>query len=177
MPDGSATFDPAAAVAAMPAIPTWEAPTLHVGADETPWVTLAEGIEAKMVQVDLNQGLWVNFNRFHPGARVPPHYHSGQVMAVTMAGEWWYEEAPEAVNRPGSYLFEPAMCTHTIRVPEPGQQDGPTVVWFAIWGCNVQLDEAGGLDRVIDARGMLAYYRMLAHAQGADASKLIVVGE
>lgn len=161
--------------ATLPKIPSWDADTLHVGADELEFVTIAEGVEVKVVHVDLNQGIWIVFNRFHPGARVPAHYHSGQVYAVTIEGEWFYKESPEAVNRPGSYLFEPAGCTHTIEIPR--DQEGATVVWFAVHGVNVQLQDDGELDMVVDARTMLNGYRMLAGMSGGSADKTIVMGE
>ena len=168
---------PAAAdvAAALPKIPSWDADTLHVGADELDYMTIAEGVEVKVVHVDLNQGIWIVFNRFWPGAKVPAHYHSGQVYAVTLQGRWHYKESPEAVNEPGSYLFEPAGCTHTIEISE--DQEGPTVVWFAVHGVNVQLQDDGELDMVVDARTMLNGYRMLLGAEGKSADTTIVVGE
>ena len=96
-------------------------------------------------------------------------------MGVTLQGSWWYAEDPEAVNRPGSYLFEPAQCTHTLLIPE--QADEPTIVWFALWGCNIQLKDDDSLDMVVDARGMLMYYRMLAQMQGKSLDKVFVTGE
>ncbi|MCB1844337.1 MAG: 2,4'-dihydroxyacetophenone dioxygenase family protein [Halioglobus sp.] len=161
--------------AAMPKIPSWDTDTLHIGADDQDYVTIADGVEVKVAHVDLNQGLWIVFNRFWPGAKVPAHYHSGQVYAVTLQGRWSYKESPEAVNEPGSYLFEPAGCTHTIEIPS--DQEGPTVVWFAVHGVNVQLQDDGELDMVVDARTMLYGYRMLLGEQGKGADKTIVVGE
>ncbi|KAA1192502.1 cupin [Pseudohalioglobus sediminis] len=165
----------AVAAVTLPKIPSWDTDTLHVGADELDYVTIAEGVEVKVVHVDLNQGIWIVFNRFHPGAKVPAHYHSGQVYAVTLEGRWSYKESPEAVNEPGSYLFEPAGCTHTIEIPQ--DQEGPTVVWFAVHGVNVQLQDDGELDMVVDARTMLEGYRMLLGAMGKPAPKTLVFGE
>ncbi len=156
-------------------IPSWDTDTLHVGAEELDYVTILEGVDVKVVHADLNQGIWIVFNRFWPGAKVPAHYHSGQVYAVTLEGQWFYKESPEAVNGPGSYLFEPAGCTHTIQVPP--DQEGPTVVWFAVHGVNVQLHDSGELDMVVDARVMLNGYRALLGLEGKAAEKTIVVGE
>ena len=161
--------------AALPKIPDWHAETLHIAEDDLDFVTIAEGVEVKVVQVDVKQGLWVVFNRFQPGAKISPHYHSGQVFAVTLQGRWFYKESPEAVNAPGSYLFEPAGSRHTLMIPE--DQDGPTIVWFAIYGCNVQLDEQGELDMIVDAQTMLNGYRMLCDMQGSSSAKTIVIGE
>ncbi len=87
---------------------------IHRGEDELPWVDLGDGIELKVLQVDLSQGLWVIRNRFAPGAAVQIHKHTGQVFAFTQSGSWKYAES-EYVNTAGSYLFEPssppAACT------------------------------------------------------------------
>ena len=170
-----AAFDPAQIAAALPKIPKWDTDTLHVAQEDLEFVPIAEGVEVKVVHVDLKQGLWVVFNRFHAGAQIPPHYHTGQVFGVTLQGKWYYKESPDEVNSPGSYIFEPAGSTHTLIVPE--DQEEPTIVWFAIYGCNVNLDENGELDLMVDAATMLNGYRMITGAMGFNADKTIVVGE
>ena len=70
-----------------------------------------------MLHVDLNQGLWISKTRLPPGFQVATHFHTGLVFAVTLKGSWHYLESPEAVNRPGSYLFEPAGSRHTLVTP------------------------------------------------------------
>ena len=106
---------------------------LHLGEDDTPWV-YAGDLGIKLLHVDLNQGLWILRNRFPAGYRVQRHYHTGPVYALTLAGSWGYEEYPEYLNRPGSYLYEPAHSVHTLVVPE--DNDGETDVWFAIHGAD-----------------------------------------
>ena len=170
-----APLDAAQIAATLPKIPTWDVDTLHVAEDDLAFVPIAEGVEVKVVHVDLKQGVWIVFNRFHPGAKIPAHYHSGQVYAVTLQGEWFYKESPEAVNKPGSYLFEPAASKHTLMVPK--DQDGTTVVWFAVYGVNVQLDEDGELDMIVDAGTMMNGYRMLTQMMGLSSDKMIVFGE
>ena len=66
-----------------------------------------------------------------------------------MAGSWGYEEYPEYLNRPGSYLYEPAHSVHTLVVPD--DNDGETDVWFAIHGANVNVDDDGQVTGVTDA--------------------------
>ena len=168
-------LDAAQLAAALPKIPKWDTDTLHVAHDDLEFVPIAEGVEVKVVHVDLKQGLWIVFNRFHPGSNIPPHYHTGQVYGVTLQGRWYYKESPDEINAPGSYIFEPAGSTHTLVVPE--DQEGPTIVWFAIYGCNVNLDDEGGLDLMVDAATMLNGYRMLTEAMGLSAEKTIVIGE
>ena len=136
---------------------------LHRGEDELPFVTVDEGVELQLLQVDIPNGLWVIRNRFAPGSRVQTHKHTGQVFAFTRSGAWKYEEYPE-VNTAGSYLFEPAGSIHTLVVPDTNTE--VTDVWFAIYGANLNLDADGNVDLVIDAQLVLDFYRALCAEQG-----------
>ena len=136
---------------------------LHRGEDELPFVTIDEGIELQLLQVDIPNGLWVIRNRFAPGSRVQTHKHTGQVFAFTQSGSWKYDEYPE-VNTAGSYLFEPAGSIHTLVVPETNTE--VTDVWFAIYGANLNLDADGNVELVIDASMVLDFYRALCAEQG-----------
>ena len=149
--------------------------TLHVGADDLPWAEAGDGSAIQLLHVDLNQGLWISKTRLPPGYRVPTHYHTGLVFAVTLKGAWYYEESPHAVNRTGSYLFEPAGSRHTLVTP-PDMQ-GDMITWFAIYGANLNLDANGAVVSVTDARAALELYRGYCTALDLDISKLIVVGE
>jgi 2,4'-dihydroxyacetophenone dioxygenase len=163
-------------VMARPIVPTDGAlPTLHVGDNELPWAEAGDGSAIQLLHVDLNGGLWISKTRLPPGYRVPTHYHTGLVYAVTLKGSWWYEESPEAVNSPGSYLFEPAASRHTLVTPK--DQVGDTITWFAIYGANVNLDDKGQITSIMDARTALYLYRGYCEALGLDSSKLIVHGE
>jgi hypothetical protein len=136
---------------------------LHRGEDELPFVTIDEGIELQLLQVDIPNGLWVIRNRFQPGSKVQKHKHTGQVFAFTQSGSWKYAEYPEA-NTAGSYLFEPAGSEHTLIVPDTNTE--VTDVWFAIYGANLNLDADGNVDLVIDAKMVLDFYVALCGAQG-----------
>lgn len=136
---------------------------LHRGEDELPFVTIDEGIELQLLQVDIPNGLWVIRNRFQPGSMVQKHKHTGQVFAFTQAGSWKYAEYPE-VNTAGSYLFEPAGSEHTLIVPATNTE--VTDVWFAIYGANLNLDADGNVDLVIDAQLVLDFYVSLCEAAG-----------
>ena len=102
------------------------------------------------------------------------HYHTGPVYALTLAGSWGYEEYPEYLNRPGSYLYEPAHSVHTLVVPE--DNDGETDVWFAIHGANVNVDDDGQVTGVTDAQSILQAWNGLCAMNGVDGSKTVVVG-
>lgn len=149
--------------------------TLHVGADHLPYAEAGDGSAIQVLHVDLNTNLWISKVRLPPGYRVVKHYHTGHVYGVTLQGRWFYAEAPEEVNAPGSYLFEPAGSVHTLCTP--ADQQGDTVVWFAIQGSNVNLDEHGKVVSVMDARLALEMYRGYCDALGLDRSRLIVFGE
>ena len=143
---------------------------LHRGEDELPFVTIDEGIELQLLQVDIPNGLWVIRNRFAPGSRVQTHKHTGQVFAFTQSGSWKYDEYPE-VNTAGSYLFEPAGSIHTLVVPETNTE--VTDVWFAIYGANLNLDADGNVDLVIDAQLVLDFYLGLCAAAGVEDPPVI----
>jgi quercetin dioxygenase-like cupin family protein len=165
-----------ARMAARPIVPTVsDQETLHVGADELPWMEAGDGSALQLLHVDLGQGLWISKTRVPPGYRVPKHFHTGLVFAVTLQGRWFYAETPEAVNSPGSYLFEPAGSLHTLCTPD--DQEGNTIAWFAIYGANINVDDEHKITSVIDARAALEIYRGYCEALGLDISKLIVTGE
>lgn len=162
-------------VAARPLVPAEGAlPTLHLGAEDLPWMEAGDGSALQLLHVDLNQGLWISKTRLPPGYTVATHYHTGLVYAVTLQGAWYYRETPEAVNRPGSYLFEPAGSRHTLCTPP--DMEGQMVTWFAIYGANINLDDQGQVTSIIDARAALELYRGYCEAMGLDCSGLIVVG-
>ena len=149
-----------------------EAPTaIHRGDDELPWVDLGDGVELKVLQVNINHGLWVIRNRFAPGAAVQIHKHTGQVFAFTHSGSWKYKES-DYVNTAGSYLYEPAGSVHTLIVPDTNTE--PTDVHFAIYGANLNLDAEGNVDLVIDAGLILQVYQAMCEAIGRPDPPVIV---
>lgn len=149
--------------------------TLHIGRDDLPWMEIGGGAGLQLLHVDLNQGLWISKTRLPPGYQVAPHYHTGLVFAVTLQGTWYYLESPEAVNRPGSYLFEPAGSRHTLVTPADATED--MITWFAIYGANINLDAGGNVTSIVDAKSVLDLYRGYCAALGLSCDKLIVQGE
>ena len=148
---------------------------IHISESEVPFVDTGDGGSMQLLQVDLNQGLWILRTRMPPGRTITKHYHTGSVFAVTLKGRWVYKEYPSYVNAPGSYLYEPAGSVHTLMTPK--DQEGITDVWFAIYGANINIDEAGNVVGMVDAAAILRTYRMLCAAQGLSADKVIVLGE
>lgn len=135
----------------------------HLGADDLPWVTVDEGVELKVLQVDLARGLWVIRNRFQPGVQIPTHRHTGDVYGVTLCGAWKYLEY-DFVNSPGSFLFEPAGSVHTLSVP--AENTGPTEVVFFINGANLDVTAEGEVTMVVDAALILEIYLAMCEAEG-----------
>jgi len=150
-----------------------EAILLHE--EDLPWVALPDGSLLQLLQVDLNQNLWVVRNRLKPGFCIDTHYHTGPVFAVTLSGEWFYKEYPDKVNKAGSYLYEPAHSIHTLTVAADAKEDA--VVWFAVFGSNVNIDDKGNVTSVLDAATLLKVYRLLCAADGKTCDKVIVLGE
>ena len=148
---------------------------MHIGETELPFVDIGDGSKLQLLQVDLNQGLWVVRTKFQPGYSVDKHYHTGPVLAFTLEGSWFYKEYPNYVNTKGSYLYEPAHSVHTLTVSEANE--GETDVWFAIHGANVNMDEEGNVTGIVDAQSILAAYRALCDTQHLSHDKVIVNGE
>ena len=148
------------------------APTaIHRDDATLPYVTVDQGVELKVLQIKVREGLWVIRNRFAPGARVQTHKHTGDVFAFTTRGAWRYRES-DFVNTPGSYLYEPAGSIHTLEVPASNTE--PTEVWFAITGANLNLDANGNVEMVIDAGLVLQVYLMTCEAAGLPRPNVIV---
>lgn len=140
---------------------TSEMPTaVHVGADELPWADIGGGSKLKVLQVKEQEGLWIVANIFQAGYEVQKHRHTGPVWGYTVSGAWKYKEY-EYVNRAGSFLYEPAGSVHTLQCIEDD-----TLVWFHMYGANLNLDAAGNVESVTDGAGTLAAYYALCEAEG-----------
>ncbi|MGQ0805410.1 MAG: 2,4'-dihydroxyacetophenone dioxygenase family protein [Actinomycetota bacterium] len=140
---------------------TSEMPTaVHVGADELPWADIGGGSKLKVLQVKEQEGLWIVANIFQAGYEVQKHRHTGPVWGYTVSGAWKYKEY-EYVNRAGSFLYEPAGSVHTLQCIEDD-----TLVWFHMYGANLNLDAEGNVESVTDGAGTLAAYYALCEAEG-----------
>ena len=136
---------------------------VHLGEDDIPWVDTGTGVEIKLVQADVELGLWIVRNRFVPGSVVQKHKHTGQVFGYTLSGAWKYAEYPY-VNRAGSFLFEPAGSEHTLTVLDDTTE--LTDVWFQVYGANLNLDADGNVESITDAAGIYAAYMAMCESQG-----------
>ena len=165
----------AAKPAPRPIVPPALSEAMHVGFHDLPFVELPDRSSIQLLHVDLGQGLWVVRVRFEPGCQITTHYHSGCVFAVTAQGRWFYSEYPTVINEPGSYLFEPAGSVHTLTIP--ADQEGPTEVWFAVFGSNVNIGDDGQVVGIVDANTILRTYRARCRDEGLSTESLIVFGE
>jgi len=144
---------------------------LHRGEKELPFVPYQDGVQFQLLQADIEGGLWVVRVKAQPGVTIQKHKHTGEVFAFTLAGSWRYLEYPE-INTAGSYLYEPAGSVHTLHMPKTNT--GITDIWFAIRGANLNLDDKGNVEAVIDAAAVLDIY--LAGCRAAGMSNPPVIG-
>jgi hypothetical protein len=114
-------------------------------------------------------------NVFKSGFCIDTHYHTGPVFAVTQQGEWFYKEYPDKVNKAGSYLYEPAHSLNTLTVAENATEDG--IVWFAIFGSIVNVDDSGNVISILDSKIILKGYRALCKLAEVNCDRVIVHGE
>ncbi len=147
---------------------------IHRGSNDLPMVDLGDLGLLQLLQVDLANGVWVVRQQFAPGATVQKHRHTGAVYAFTTSGSWYYLESPDQVNTAGSYLYEPAGSVHTLHVP--AEVEGPTDVFFTIFGANLNLDANDEVEMVIDAAVIHDFYKaMCADQFGIDDPPVIVI--
>jgi quercetin dioxygenase-like cupin family protein len=143
---------------------------LHRSESELPFVAYQEGVTFQLLQADVEAGQWVVRVRLQPGATIQRHKHTGEVFAFTIKGAWKYLEYPE-VNTAGSYLFEPAGSVHTLHALK--SNDGVTDAWFAIRGANLNLNDNGDVESVLDAGAALEIYVARCREEGHPPPNVI----
>lgn len=150
----------------MSAIPQPEA--VHFGADDLPFIDIGDGSQLRILQVKLGEGLWIIENIFQAGYEVQTHRHTGPVWGYTTSGAWKYKEY-DYVNRAGSFLYEPAHSQHTLQCIEDN-----TRVWFQMYGSNINLNEAGEVDSVVDGLMSLEFYYAMCEEAGLPKPNVLV---
>ena len=150
----------------MNAVPKPEA--VHFAADDLPFIDIGDGSKLKVLQVKVGEGLWIIENIFQAGYEVQKHRHTGPVFGYTTSGAWKYKEY-DYVNRAGSFLYEPAGSEHTLQCIEDD-----TRVWFQMYGANINLDEAGEIDSVVDGQVTLEFYLAMCEAEGLPRPKVLI---
>jgi 2,4'-dihydroxyacetophenone dioxygenase len=152
--------------------------SFHADANELPWATAwggTEGVELKLLMADIEGGRYAVRMRFAPGLLAPPHKHTAEIHAFTLAGEWSYLEYPSSPpNRPGSYLYEPPGSTHTLKVSDAA--NGITDVLFIMYGAMLHLDTNGGILAVTDAESVIREYAALLKQQSKPVPSSLPIG-
>jgi len=144
----------------------------HVNHEQLPWVDQGWGIEFKILRVNHDTGSWIIMNRFAPGTQLPPHRHSGAVVAYTLAGKWGYLESNFTATA-GSVIHEPANTAHTLKVADDAGE--PTVVFFSIEGSLVIYTPDGTIWGISDAETMVADYLRLAKEQNLPLDESLII--
>jgi len=152
--------------------------SFHAAAADLPWAQGWAGdprIALKLLMADVEGARFAVRMTFAPGTLVAAHKHTGEVHAITYAGEWSYLEYPDSPpNRDGSYLFEPPGSTHTLKVAD--HAEGLTDVLFVIYGALLHLDDAGQVVAVTDAASVLREYPQALREQGQPVPQAVPTG-
>jgi hypothetical protein len=69
------------------------------------------------------------------------------------------------------YLYEPAGSIHTLHVPDTNTE--VTDVRFAIRGANLNLDDKGNVESVLDAGAVLSIYMAVCEKSGLALPEVI----
>jgi 2,4'-dihydroxyacetophenone dioxygenase len=138
---------------------------MHVGEDQVPWVpNLAyPGTSMRLLQADVDAGVYAMAGRLPPGLAVGTHHHTGAVHMFTLSGAWGYREH-DFVNRAGSYLYEPPGSIHTLFTPDDNPEVTETLT--VVYGTTEYLDADGAVIAVSDAATNLAAYYEACEAAG-----------
>ena len=107
--------------------------------DERLWVPQAEDVSFRPLLLSVTQGHFVNLLRVRRSGVLSRHRHAGPVHAFPLRGRWYYLEH-DWVAETNSYAFEPPGETHTLVVPEDGDEMGTL---FHVTGTYVYVDPDG----------------------------------
>jgi 2,4'-dihydroxyacetophenone dioxygenase len=150
----------------------------HTATDDVPFAddwAGTPGVRLKLLMADIEGARFAVRIRFAPGIQLPPHKHTGEVHAFTLAGEWFYLEHRETPpNRAGSYLFEPPGSTHTLKVADGNS--GETDVVFVVYGAMIHLGPQGDVLAVGDAESHLRDWPAAVRAQGKALPETLPIG-
>jgi len=137
----------------------------HVGVDDVPWVPNLNypGTEMRLLQADLDAGVYTLAGRMHAGLTVGTHRHLGAVHMFTLSGSWVYLEH-DFVNRAGSYLHEAPASVHTLSVPADNTQTRETLT--VVYGRTEYIGDGGEVIAVSDTASNLAMFYESCEAAG-----------
>ncbi|MGB1466410.1 MAG: 2,4'-dihydroxyacetophenone dioxygenase family protein [Alcanivorax nanhaiticus] len=132
---------------------------------------MVPGLDVQPQYVDVNRGIWVLRVMFHPGVRLPMHYHTGTVHLWTLSGKWNYIEYPDQPQTAGCYLFEPGGSIHTFNVPADNTEVTDTLM--LVEGANVNFDENGQYHSMLDANSITLLIEQYIQENGMEPATYI----
>ena len=150
----------------------------HTATDDLPFADEwagTPGVRLKLLMADVEGARFAVRIRFAPGILLPPHLHTGEVHAYTLAGEWSYLEHPDTPpSRAGSYLFEPPGSTHTLKVAD--HNEGETDVVFVVYGAMIHYGADGEVLGIGDAASHLRDWPAALAEQGKPVPTKLPIG-
>jgi 2,4'-dihydroxyacetophenone dioxygenase len=150
----------------------------HTATDDLPYAddwAGTPGVRLKLLMADIEGARLAVRILFAPGVLLPPHKHTGEVHAFTLAGEWSYLEYPDnPPSRAGSYLYEPPSGTHTLKVAD--HVKGETDVVFVVYGAMIHYGPNGEILAVGDAESHLRDWPAALRAQGKPVPPSLPIG-
>lgn len=129
---------------------------------------LVPGVDVQPQFLDPNNGTWVLRVWFHPGVRLPKHYHTGTVHLWTLSGKWYYAEHQDQPQTAGSYLYEPGSSVHSFVVPDDNSELTETIM--LVHGANINFDENGDYMGTMDANSIIGMVEEAIKERGLEPS-------
>lgn len=130
------------------------------------------GVDVQPLMLDTHRGIWVLRVLFHPGVRLPTHYHTGSVHLWTLSGQWHYAEYPDQPQTAGCYLYEPGSSVHTFCTPDDNTEITETLMY--VEGTNVNFDPATGeYVGMLDANSITLIIEGLVRERGLQPARYI----
>ncbi len=132
------------------------------GTESLPWVEMAPGFTTKLLHGSVDDDTRVQLLRLEPGTVIGRHRHTGEVHALTLAGQRKLLDTGEVVG-PGGYVYEP-----------PGNVDSwmavgdePLLIFVTVRGAIEALDEQGNVTVRNTTASVAERYRKAREASGA----------
>jgi 2,4'-dihydroxyacetophenone dioxygenase len=139
--------------------------------DQLPWATFETPwgkTEMKVLRCSIAKESYTVVVRWPAGIVVPRHRHFGDVHVYTLAGRWHYKEYEWSAGA-GAYVSEARGAIHTLVVDEDME------AMFIVNGGQVDLDDDGGVLRIVDAAHTLATYAAGLAAQGQSLPDAMIL--
>ena len=134
-------------------------PAIVISAENSPWIPMFEQQWFRLLRVLPNHSGYVAQLKLAPGAAIPPHRHSGAVLAINLKGQRKLHTG-EIINA-GDFVYEPPGNVDTWQAI--GNED--LIVHIHVMGDVEYLDEKGQVQSTYNARLMEAAYQKFCETQ------------